>query len=92
LGKGERGKGKGERGKGKGEGGKGKGERVKGKGERVKGKGERVKVSNTSDLLHSILFALLLSKGCIFIGERENTKPFSLFPTSFRSLSFPDFS
>ncbi|MGF1989824.1 MAG: hypothetical protein RMY62_018460, partial [Nostoc sp. ZfuVER08] len=33
-----------------------------------------------------VLFALLRSKGCIFIGERENTKPFPL------SLSpFPDF-
>jgi hypothetical protein len=33
-------------------------------------------------------FALLWEKGCIFIGERENTKPFPLplFPTSLRSL------
>ncbi|BAY76023.1 hypothetical protein NIES25_24720 [Nostoc linckia NIES-25] len=49
---------------------------------------------------NQLLFALLWSKGLIFIGERENTKPFPLssapyplqgphlplFPTSARSL------
>jgi len=36
--------------------------------------------------LAKVLFALLWEKGLIFIGERENTKPFPLSPSP-----FPDF-
>jgi hypothetical protein len=57
-----------------------KGERGKGKvkGERGKVKGERFQIHQT--FCTRVLFALLWSKRCIFIGERENTKHATPFP------------
>ncbi|PHK09733.1 hypothetical protein VF11_36725, partial [Nostoc linckia z14] len=69
------------RGKGKGERERGKGERRKGKGKGGKGKGERFQIHQTS--CTRVFFALLWSKGYIFIGERENTKPLPFTPSPF---------